>query len=204
MSEYFYEMTQYQGVCKSLTDSQKCFTFELQPCIRQLPRINYRQYNTKDYRFVYAVGSYDFGRSDWPLVKFDIRERRSKVWYENDCYPGEPDKWAGPGVSSDRSAQVAAGDPVTMVYGPEQHIFYRGIDGGIYHVWWVPDPPARTSNFGHHQWSGPNVNSNRSAPAPAQAMVTIHRRLMDIMDLVHIRSSIAIQRVEKILVSHHQ
>jgi beta,beta-carotene 9',10'-dioxygenase len=57
----------------------------------ELPRINYRQYNTKDYRFVYAVGSYDFGgQSDWPLVKVDIRERRSKVWSENDCYPGEP------------------------------------------------------------------------------------------------------------------
>jgi len=57
----------------------------------ELPRINYRQYNTKDYRFVYAVGSYDFaGRSDWPLVKVDIRERRCKVWSENDCYPGEP------------------------------------------------------------------------------------------------------------------
>jgi len=56
------------------------------------PRINYRQYNTKDYRFVYAVGqTYDFaGRRNWPLVKVDIMERRSKVWFENDCYPGEP------------------------------------------------------------------------------------------------------------------
>jgi carotenoid cleavage dioxygenase-like enzyme len=27
---------------------------------------------------------------NWPLVKVDIRERRSKVWFENDCYPGEP------------------------------------------------------------------------------------------------------------------
>ena len=58
----------------------------------ELPGINYRQYNTKDYRFVYAVGqTYDFaGRRNWPLVKVDIRERRSKVWFENDCYPGEP------------------------------------------------------------------------------------------------------------------
>jgi beta,beta-carotene 9',10'-dioxygenase len=57
----------------------------------ELPRINYRKYNTKDYRFVYAVGSYDSaGRSEWPLVKVDIRKRRSTVWSENDCYPGEP------------------------------------------------------------------------------------------------------------------
>lgn len=57
----------------------------------ELPRISYRKYNTKDYRFVYAVGSYDFaGRSDWPLVKVDIRERRSTAWSENECYPGEP------------------------------------------------------------------------------------------------------------------
>jgi beta,beta-carotene 9',10'-dioxygenase len=58
----------------------------------ELPRINYRQYNTKDYRFVYAVGqTYDFaGLRNWPLVKVDISERRSKVWSENDYYPGEP------------------------------------------------------------------------------------------------------------------
>src|SRR5215467_918735 len=37
------------------------------------------------------VKTYDFGgRRNWSLVKVDIRERRSKVWFENDCYPGEP------------------------------------------------------------------------------------------------------------------
>ena len=37
------------------------------------------------------VKTYDLaGRRNWPLVKVDIRERRSKVWFENDCYPGEP------------------------------------------------------------------------------------------------------------------
>jgi Repeat of unknown function (DUF346) len=90
------------------------------------------------------------------------------VWWS----PGPPpafgnDKWSGPNAST--SAPTAAGDPATMVipWLQQQHIFYRGTDGGIYHVWWGPNPPPGTSNFGHDQWSGPNVPSDRPAQAAA-------------------------------------
>jgi carotenoid cleavage dioxygenase-like enzyme len=56
----------------------------------ELPRINYRRVNMKDYRFVYAVGttgSYDFAST---LVKVDLEERSAKKWSEDACYSGEP------------------------------------------------------------------------------------------------------------------
>jgi hypothetical protein len=77
------------------------------------------------------------------------------------------DQWTqalnpGPNDSPKTQAPPAAGDPATMVYGLQQHIFYRGTDGAIYHVFW--DEPS--NNFGngptyYDQWSGTNVGSGR-------------------------------------------
>jgi hypothetical protein len=33
-------------------------------------------------------------------------------------------------------APPAAGDPATMVTADQQHVFYRGTDGTIRHIWW--------------------------------------------------------------------
>ena len=52
----------------------------------ELPRINYRKYNTKDYRFLYATGPLPASR----LLKVDIQDRKSHIWSENGCYVGEP------------------------------------------------------------------------------------------------------------------
>ena len=41
-------------------------------------------------------------------------------------------------------APAAAGDPATMVYGNQQHVFYRATDGSIRHLFWGPDAPANT------------------------------------------------------------
>ena len=41
-------------------------------------------------------------------------------------------------------APAAAGDPATMVYGNQQHVFYRATDGSIQHLFWAPDAPANT------------------------------------------------------------
>jgi hypothetical protein len=83
------------------------------------------------------------------------------------------DQWAG-GPNALTSAPAAAGDPATMVYFlyQQQHIFYRGTDGAIYHVWWGPNPPAGMSNFGADQWThalhpGPNDHPSTQAPPAA-------------------------------------
>lgn len=69
----------------------------------ELPRINYRRCNTKEYQFVYGVSS----RKDQPddftnqLVKVDVRSRTAKVWLKDNCYPGEPVFVAAPGGTAE-------------------------------------------------------------------------------------------------------
>jgi carotenoid cleavage dioxygenase-like enzyme len=65
----------------------------------ELPRINYRQFSTRPYRFVYAVS-----RQDGPnilfedrLVKVDCATGERQLWQEANCYPGEPVFVAMPG-----------------------------------------------------------------------------------------------------------
>jgi beta,beta-carotene 9',10'-dioxygenase len=73
-----------------------------------LPRINYRLANTRDYRFAYGVGI----RKDRPddfldqLVKVDVRERTSRVWHEDGCYPGEPVFVAAPSAAGEEDGVV--------------------------------------------------------------------------------------------------
>lgn len=54
----------------------------------ELPRINYRQRNMRDYRWVYAAGADD----EWfnQLVKADVTSGEARTWQEPGCYPGEP------------------------------------------------------------------------------------------------------------------
>lgn len=56
----------------------------------ELPRINYTKYNSKEYRFVYGISTY--GTSDFSnqLIKIDIKQKTTKSWSANECYPGEP------------------------------------------------------------------------------------------------------------------
>jgi len=58
----------------------------------ELPRINYELSNTKNYHFVYGIGSDKNNSNNFSdrLVKIDIQNKSSKIWKEADCYPGEP------------------------------------------------------------------------------------------------------------------
>jgi beta,beta-carotene 9',10'-dioxygenase len=53
-----------------------------------LPRINYSRCNERPYRYAWGVGTGD-GWLD-RIVKADVVERRSTVWSEEGCFPGEP------------------------------------------------------------------------------------------------------------------
>jgi len=57
----------------------------------ELPRINYRAVNGRDYRYVYGAGVHSED-SDWSdqLVKADVAGGESRTWHEPGCYPGEP------------------------------------------------------------------------------------------------------------------
>jgi carotenoid cleavage dioxygenase-like enzyme len=54
----------------------------------ELPRINYARCNERPYRYAWGVGQ----ASGWidRIVKVDVAERRSDVWAEEGCFPGEP------------------------------------------------------------------------------------------------------------------
>lgn len=56
----------------------------------ELPRINYKKYNTRDYNFVYGISTYNANDFANQLVKVDISHKASKIWSEKNCYPGEP------------------------------------------------------------------------------------------------------------------
>jgi carotenoid cleavage dioxygenase-like enzyme len=56
----------------------------------ELPRINYRRNNTRDYKWMYAASISP--AADWfdELVKVDVTTGDVKRWAEPGCYPGEP------------------------------------------------------------------------------------------------------------------
>ncbi len=57
----------------------------------ELPRINYKANNGRDYQFAYGAsvqqGSHDFLNQ---IVKVDVKNRQTWVWKEAGCYPSEP------------------------------------------------------------------------------------------------------------------
>jgi beta,beta-carotene 9',10'-dioxygenase len=68
---------------------------ELSDAALELPRIDYRERNSRPYRFVYGAGVHRDG-SDEPadfidqLVKVDVKSGEAKTWWEPRSYPGEP------------------------------------------------------------------------------------------------------------------
>jgi beta,beta-carotene 9',10'-dioxygenase len=65
----------------------------------ELPRINYARCNERPYRYAWGVGA-DGGWID-RIVKADVLERRSDVWAEEGCFPGEPVFVAAPDGSNE-------------------------------------------------------------------------------------------------------
>ncbi|XP_077984183.1 carotenoid-cleaving dioxygenase, mitochondrial-like isoform X2 [Glandiceps talaboti] len=51
----------------------------------EFPTINYRDYNGKEYRYVYCFGD-DFKK----LLKGDAKNKSYKYWEEDECFPSEP------------------------------------------------------------------------------------------------------------------
>ncbi|TVQ00905.1 MAG: carotenoid oxygenase family protein [Balneolaceae bacterium] len=59
----------------------------------ELPRFDYNHYNMdSNYQFVYSVGVNKSGNSSFydQIVKNDLKTGEAKIWYEENCFPGEP------------------------------------------------------------------------------------------------------------------
>ena len=59
----------------------------------ELPRFDYEHYHMdSDYRYVYSVGVNKAGNNSFydQVVKSDLKTEQAKIWYEKNCFPGEP------------------------------------------------------------------------------------------------------------------
>jgi carotenoid cleavage dioxygenase-like enzyme len=71
----------------------------------EMPRINYTSHNTKPYRYTYGAGrlrgedAQDSTASS--LVKLDVHTGESRLWADQDAYPGEPVFVADPARSGE-------------------------------------------------------------------------------------------------------
>jgi carotenoid cleavage dioxygenase-like enzyme len=68
----------------------------------ELPRINYKANNGRDYQFAYGASvkpdSHDFLNQ---IVKVDVKNRHTSVWHEAGCYPSEPVFVSAPNATSE-------------------------------------------------------------------------------------------------------
>ncbi len=56
----------------------------------ELPRINYKSYNSKNYRYTYAIGQSNDGIYLDQLTKLDLSNGNKLCWRQESCLPGEP------------------------------------------------------------------------------------------------------------------
>jgi carotenoid cleavage dioxygenase-like enzyme len=94
----------------------------------ELPRINYRRNNMRDYRWTYAAAT--SAGADWfdEVVKVDVTNGDVKRWSEPGCYPGEP-------VFVHRPDSSAEDDGVVMsvvLDASGERSFLLFLDGGTF------------------------------------------------------------------------
>jgi carotenoid cleavage dioxygenase-like enzyme len=72
----------------------------------ELPRINYRRNNMRDYRWMYAGASSEQG--DWTdqIAKVDVTTGDVQRWAEPGCYPGEPLFVERPGAEAEDDGAI--------------------------------------------------------------------------------------------------
>jgi beta,beta-carotene 9',10'-dioxygenase len=64
--------------------------YEIILSMLELPRINYRRTNMKDYEFMYSTGTHSFEDFTNRLIKINVKSKDFAVWSEKGCHPGEP------------------------------------------------------------------------------------------------------------------
>ncbi|MEA2425627.1 MAG: beta,beta-carotene 9,10-dioxygenase, partial [Thermoleophilaceae bacterium] len=72
----------------------------------ELPRINYRRNNMRDYRWMYGTATSP--EADWSdqIAKADVTTGEVQRWSERGCYPGEPVFVERPGASAEDDGAI--------------------------------------------------------------------------------------------------
>jgi carotenoid cleavage dioxygenase-like enzyme len=71
--------------------------------VLELPRIDYRGFNMREYRYAYGVGKREASAPGFldQLVKLDVESGETNVWHEDGCFPGEPVFLRTPGETAE-------------------------------------------------------------------------------------------------------
>src|SRR5436190_13297416 len=111
----------------------------------ELPRINYRRNNGRDYRWMYAVANTEHG--DWldELVKVDVKTGDVKRWSEPGCYPGEPVFVERPGATEEDDGAILS----VVLDTAAERSFLLVLDGGSFEEVARADAPHHIP-FGFH------------------------------------------------------
>ena len=69
----------------------------------ELPRIDYRRHNGRDYHYAYATSLREPGAPGFldQLAKLDVADGSVATWHEEGCFPGEPVFVAAPGAEGE-------------------------------------------------------------------------------------------------------
>lgn len=81
--------------------SNKVATQILSKDFVELPRINYRRCNTRNYNYIYGISDHDSNGFPNKLVKFCIKSKSFKYWYKENNFPGEPVFVTAPGAAEE-------------------------------------------------------------------------------------------------------
>jgi beta,beta-carotene 9',10'-dioxygenase len=87
-------------------DGSRVVREDLADLAAELPRINYRMNNMRDYRFMYAAAT--SASANWfdQLAKVDVTTGDVRIWHEPGCYPGEPVFVDRPGATADDDGAI--------------------------------------------------------------------------------------------------
>src|SRR5690606_20971075 len=67
----------------------------------ELPRINYRKVNTREYQYVYGAGNTIKDNFLDTIIKIDVANKKEATWHKENLYPGEPVFVEKPGAAEE-------------------------------------------------------------------------------------------------------
>jgi carotenoid cleavage dioxygenase-like enzyme len=113
----------------------------------ELPRIDYRRHNTRDYRFAYFAGNANGGGEGWldRLVKVDVGQGEVASWAEDGCYPGEPIFVRAPGEQAEDGGVILS----VVLDTRAERSFLLVLDAGSFHELARAEAPHHIP-FGFH------------------------------------------------------
>jgi carotenoid cleavage dioxygenase-like enzyme len=111
----------------------------------ELPRIHYKQRNTRDYQFVYGIGTNQPTEFSNQLIKLNVQNGFLKTWFEENSYPGEPVFVKRPGAKKEDEGVILS----VVLNANKRNSFLLVLDAGSFEEIARAEVP-HTIPFGFH------------------------------------------------------